>query len=743
MKKALGFITLALIVLTSAVTSAFAYFYFHSSDISESFPIHAMNAKFDKDVSDSYKVYFFASPYYAIDTSIDGITYSDPLEIADNENNPYNDDSGFLLRSKSNLDTKTAKNANVTYPDGKKYYLSAESIDESKIGTSADAISMYPKKKWSGYLLKNSDVGIEEETSKYIVQNVKGNLSSDYLNKIIAQTVFKNSNGFGPEFVGWTYDKKTSAERAMHKDSSGTYQTYKTNSSFLLADSSGSTYGNGAPQIGNFGAQNTIDLISPSTSLYYIDNLDSGEADLSIDGSKKGDHTIYLYPVFSSKLTGADLNKDNKYLFANTDTYIPLLKIRANAEKDDEGSYTYDYKQSGEVDYEFHRYTTYLLPRSASSHLDFNYYVNDVFIPKFPSSDLTDFSLDINVTNSTSGWVDNWASILSYEDFASLSLEEGVYDFHISLWEVSGTIDEDSATKEVEEAIAAFEKTNRYIHVIGSKRSDDGSGQYGITYISTGKTAKAVCYAIGLQKKEEFRVTSDALSGSIDDYASANGKRFFSAYIGGEDDKYLYSNAYRFEKGVDFSVLTKGKTTATIPYSFQPLDEESLLIFNDYLSSSDYKNKAPFQTIGEDSPFEVSSDGKRLICSASGLYKLVLVVEYENGVPSSIQVAYREENQKCSLFLLSSKPNSTYFFDDEALINADEFLAVFTDNAGTFVLGSTVFEGKDDSAISFSAIKEQYQGKSLMDTATGLEIPYSTFENDGFFLNRDYVLYFE
>ena len=741
MKKVLGFIALAFTLLTSVVTSAFAYFYFDNSDVSDSFPVHGINAKFDKDVSDSYKVYFFASPYYAVDTTIDGVAYRDPLAIADNDNNPYNDDSDFLIRSRYNLDKKTEKNANVTYPNGRKYYLSAESIDESKIGTSG-AIKMYQKKKWSGYLLKNSDAGINEETSKYVVQNVKGNLSSDYLNKIIAQTVYKNSNGYGPEFVGWTYDKKTSAERAMHKDSSGNYQIYKKNSSFLLADSSGSTSEEEAPQIGNFGAQNTIDLISPSTSLYYIDNLDGDNSGLSIDGSKKGDRTIYLYPVFSSKLSGADLTKDNKYLFANTDAYIPLLKIRANAEKDDDGSYTYNYKQSGEVDYKLQRYTTYLLPKTVSSHLDFNYFTDDVFIPKFPSSDLTDFSLDINVTNSTSGWTDHWASILSYEDFVALSLEEGTYDLDVSLWELSGTIDEDNATNEVENVVAAFEKTNRYIAVIGSRRSDS-SGRYGITYISSGKTKKAVCYAIGLRKNEEFRITSDASNGSIDDYASANGKRFFSAYIGGEDDKYLYSNAYRFENGVVFSILTKGKTTTTIPYSFSALNQESLLVFNEYLSSSNHKNKEAFKTIGNGSPIDVSEDGKHLICNATGLYKLALLIEYENGVPSSIQVAYREENQKCSLFILSSKPTSSCFFDGEELLNSDGFLAVFTDNAGSFINYSTIFETRDNGTISFSEIKENHQGKTLIDTATGQRIPYSTFEKGDFSLNRDYVLYFE
>lgn len=92
---------------------------------------------------------------------------------------------------------------------------------------------------------------------------------------------------------------------------------------------------------------------------------------------------------------------------------------------------------------------------------------------------------------------------------------------------------------------------------------------------------------------------------------------------------------------------------------------------------------------------------------------------------------------------MSFKPNSTDFFDDETLMNADEFLAVFTDNVGSFINGSTVFEGKDGTVISFSAIKEQYQGKALVDTATGLEIPYSTFEDGAFSLNRDYVLYFE
>lgn len=98
MKKILPLMLIGLVFIATAVTSAFAYFTFSDPATIENIGTGADNAKFNETESDFYKVYFFASPYYATGATIDGEEVTDPLKIADSgSKNPYNQDNGYGL----------------------------------------------------------------------------------------------------------------------------------------------------------------------------------------------------------------------------------------------------------------------------------------------------------------------------------------------------------------------------------------------------------------------------------------------------------------------------------------------------------------------------------------------------------------------------------------------------------------------------------------------------------------------
>mgnify|MGYP004573226119 CR=1 FL=1 len=97
--------------MVTAVTSAFAYFTFSDSTTIDNVGTSSDNAKFNEVESDFYKVYFFASPYYATGATIDGVEETDPLKIADSgvKNDAaktYSDTKEVV--SKSLVDTKDA-----------------------------------------------------------------------------------------------------------------------------------------------------------------------------------------------------------------------------------------------------------------------------------------------------------------------------------------------------------------------------------------------------------------------------------------------------------------------------------------------------------------------------------------------------------------------------------------------------------------------------------------------------------
>lgn len=745
MKKALSFLLLGIIFITSVVTSAFSYFNFNDTIDIDSITVSGENAKFNEVESDFYKVYFFASPYYATGATIGNKEIDNPLKIAESgTDNPYNQDEGYGLICKSPLPSSIAdRYENITFKDSNdKFFVSAESIDEEKLGNYG-AIKLWPKKYWTGYILANPNYGIYERTSTYVSLTVNSNIPSDILSDIVAQTVFKDQYGFGPEFIGWTYDKEACNSRVRYNGN-----RYLSNSDMRRMDSRGYKIA-GSDCIGNYGVQGEITQITSSDSLYYIDNLGlngSLTSDKSIDGSKKGDHIIYLYPVFMAK------NYNTSKKINNVST--PIAKIRFNPEIDENGNYTYDTKQSGEVDYSKNRFTAGFFQTTSSDIKKPNYYVNDIFLDttNSASSRIKDMRLDINPVVSSSDWAEHWSTILDFDDFKNLGLEKNYYNIYISLWQASfnsNNVDEELETAKVLDVIETFKSTNKYIKIIGSTRDDNAT--YGIKWLKKYNNVKSdmvpICYVIGIQKVEEYRITSNSLNGSINDFNSAGRKRLYRTSIVSEGKEFFISDSISLRKGDEFSILIDGETTSSIPYSFTSMSNELLNYYNNSLLLSSHTNKTPFISVDDGQKINLSStDGKinKMVCNDSGIYGILLAIDYKDGLPSTISLSFRELDASYFMFILKSKPETDFFLDYDELMNSDKFLAVATFNLFTPITTSSVFQGRGEATsidITIQKIHSLYPSMSFIDTATGWEIPYSLFESGQFILNRNYVLY--
>lgn len=747
MKKALSLITIGLLFLVTGITSAFALFNFTDPVSIDNIGTTSDNAKFNQVESDFYKIYFFASPYYATGATIDGKAVTNPLEIADSgDKNPYNQNEGYGLIGQKLEGSDADKYANATFHSGDKFYISAEHIDQDKLD-SYGAITMYPKKYFTGYIMANPNYGIVERTSTYVSLTVNANISSDILSDIVAQTVYKDRYGFGPEFIGWTYDKEACNKRVTYGD-----KRYQNDSSVKRIDTKGYGLGNG-DQIGNYGVQGEISRITSSTSLYYIDNLgDTSDAN-SIDGSPKGDHVIYLYPVFMAK------NYYSSKMINGVST--PIVKFRVNPEQDEDGNYTYDYKQNGEIDYSKNRFTEGFFQTADNDITKPNYYATDVYVETTKRSNerIQDMRLDVNPHKRSSetvgtAWVDHWTTILDFDDLANLNLETGYYNFYISLWQLldtsTGSFSEDEETKKVENVMASFSSTNKYIKVIGSTREDKKT--YGINWMSMTNSIysnkKAVCYVIGIEKVEEYRLTGNSLNGSINNYASANRKRLYQSEVQSDDStiKYYFSNSISLKENDVFSILMEDTTTLTIPYSFSKMSEEILDTYNNALRLSNHTNKTPFASVDDSAKINLDTSAatiNKLICKTSGIYEIMVAISYKNGEASNISVSYRELDASYFIFILKSKPTDDFFFDYDELTKSDTFLAVATFNLYSPINSTSIFQGVDNSEINIAKIKQAYPNMVLKDSATGWEIKYSLFDSGKFILNRNYVLYLD
>lgn len=731
MKKIWSLMLIGLIFIATAVTSAFAYFTFTEPVTLENITTGADNAKFNETESDFYKVYFFASPYYATGATIDGKEVTDPLKIADSgSKNPYNQDNEYGL-----IGGKVPEAfANAIFPKtGDKHYISAESIDNSKLGTDG-AIKFWPQKYWSGYILANPNYGIYERTSTYVSLTVNANIPADVLSDIIAQTVFKDQYGFGPEFIGWTYDMEACNNRVRYNG-----KRYKSGDMKRI-DSRGHGVNGSNDQIGNYGFQGSIEQISSSTSLYYIDNMGSANSQTaSIDGSLKGDHVIYLYPVFTAKNYDA-----NKCIGGVATT---LAKFRINPEVDVNGQYTYQTKQSGEINYAEERYTVALFQNETSNINEPNYFTNDMYFDTSGNSDIKNIQLDMDPATSSNAWASYWSTALNYDDLKTLNLPSGYYNIFMSLWIADTTGDKETIqTQNVKKVIESFENSNKYVKVISSKREDGTTPGIHWMVIDSAKPddKKAVCYVIGFQKSDDYRITGNSLNGSINNFESAKRKKLYRASVDSDDKEYFFSDSLSLNLKDEFSILVENTTTNTISYSFSEMDEETLGVYNNALMASNHSNKTLFVSAGSNKNISlVTTNGKnnKMVCNKAGIYAIMVAIEYKDGVASNISVSYRELDASYFIFILKSKPTDDTFFDSKALQTSNEFLAMGSFSLYSSIIDTIAFQGKNSEGLTIKQIHEAYPNMAFVDTATGWEIKYSLFKSGKFILNRNYVIY--
>lgn len=670
----------------------------------------------ENEKNEYYRVYFFASPYYATGAEINGSTVNDPLEIANHENNPYNsDEEYFLIGSTIN----NANFANLQLSDGSNHYATYRKRNEAvAIGTQG-AFDLFSKKDYTGYIRANSDLGITENTSTYVSLTVQGNLSMEQLNGIIASSEYRDNYGFGPEFIGWTYDKSAASERILFSNGA----RYTTGSQYL-GDSAGNKINGTAYLLGNYGYQGEIEQITSATSLKAID--DSGD-----DGSAKGDKVIYLYPVFLAKNYSKPTSVGGKY--------TPIVKFRVNADtalQEGTSEYRYKYQQTAEIDYSVNRYTVGLFQRALDSEkTNVNYYIHNLYIG---SNDTV--QLDIcSVGNG--GWGGAWATILSDSALKSLNLPQGYYNVDMTLVYEFGTVSTDTALQNLKKI---YESDNRYMLLYTSQDANGGSGstvQYPLD--DAGGTSMTAYYVIGFQRVEEFRLVGDDLNYSASSYTAHGYKTLYTITHLGDQVQYLVDRVY-LSAGSQISVLIAsedGKNGETLSYRFSSFSQSTLDEINQTYGTG-------YRVIGTAATDDaaISLDQNQMTVDKSGNYTLIFSVFYQNGKPSEISVAYQENNNRYSLIVLAGKPSERYFTNVTALESSmvarcdarmRSALTLSSDVSAGPALSGTVDVSNIEKLFS------HYSGKKMIDTATGEVLSYELFQNGTFCLNRDYVVYFE
>ena len=130
MKRVFILFFTVLLLSVGLISSGFAFYNFSDIHKIDDITTNFINAKFNEINNDYYRIYFFASPYYA--TGADGFTSDDPLVIADSENNPYKyKEDPYLIGGPQALN----KQANIFFPDGSKFYFAAKEIDNEKLNS--------------------------------------------------------------------------------------------------------------------------------------------------------------------------------------------------------------------------------------------------------------------------------------------------------------------------------------------------------------------------------------------------------------------------------------------------------------------------------------------------------------------------------------------------------------------------------------------------------------------------------
>lgn len=794
----LGTCIVGIVALT---TSAFAYFNFSSNSSTDTSANakssdYVNNIKFDNtnidDGDRTYNLYFFASPYYATGSDITNNTLSaitsakdneSPLDIAKSSTNPYNNSSdeyalmGTYLESEEDL-----KYSNITWSSGKGNYVSVpeDSININEDGTFSSFSSFYTKRDFTGCVTvldnysKYGQLGIDDDNINdtnsnsaytYFKLQVTGGIKVDILNKIVAENVFKNYKGFGPEFMGWTYDKVACFNRTTYSYGSSRlrYLTNSTNSNVMYSiDKEGNGYGGSpAQQIGNFGNNDYIRLLSADDSLYEINSL-------AIDGSDATDNNIYLYPVFG----------DVTSITSTTSTNHPILKMLTNPDIDENSTTYYKYNQIGEHDYSYEgeRYSTFLVynPDADTSKCEPNYTLKNFHVDQNKDSDGNYgnlYQLEALVTVDENGtYASQFYKIFDNTSLSTLFKDKDSY-FQSYVDSYNGYFDIDIIFLETNSySFSKFPNDELYINTPSTftQTITDGDNTIDITFV------------IGIRRDNTLRATGVKNSSNIFLYDGESSNTWFykSSKTYQENDSYWHfftSNPLTLKLNQNISVLiqdaielTNDSSTTYFPWnSFQYMTGSPLNEFNNYIKNTDnLNNRSSFKSakIGANiyayktdsytssyyngttitTPTQKTISNFPIIqCNKAGTYEILLSVKYSNGFPKQFGVAFREITTSCNLLVLNSKPEASsngYVFS--------EIYSTYSENQG--IIAESIFDKNEiissstkfDDGIKLStSLNGTYKNKILYDLATGEDVT-QLIKDGKFYLSRNMILYY-
>lgn len=664
------------------VNEGYAFFilgtdYFKNADFGVD-DIYVSNTSFDNADDSYYKVYFFASPYYATGSKDTPSLDEDPLTIANSESNPYNNDTDTYCTIGA---SKGDKFSNAFFDGGSGHYITYKKKNVDKLSGKEGELDLFNVRDFTGYIRANEELKIEQ-TYTYVCADFKGSISSEYLSGIIAATEFKDPWGFGPEFIGWTYDKNESFNRTVYKGTStgnDSYVRYSTGLGLYTCDSGGNGLnGTIAKEIGNYGVQGKIEQVTSETSLEYLDSLTD-------DGSEAGDKIIYLYPVFAEKNYSNDKKFYDNIAFGSD--AAPMIKFRVNP-----GS-AYQDKQSDEIDYTQTptRYTTCLFMESLNTQKpNANYFTGNFYIDK-----------DAKIQLDFDDWSGTWVTILDDEKLDSLGLENGYYNIDLTFWWSGSTSTANTET--------AYKNSNKYLKILSGQVTSGGN--------------HTCYYVIGFQKVEDFYL-------NVYDAEGSAAVKTADLRITPEIDDTLYYV-------VDNVYLTKGQVLSFSNSTITSIDK----LDGTALSNYNNKNGQAYLPPGkaETDEQDIKLIDNKISVSESGHYSFLVLLEYEDGIPVSVMIAYKKNDVKYHFIVykyedIYDNGNVDIFssLDDEKIYARYEGTANSYLNEET----SLTVTGNNNKTI-----ENIYKTYVLVDTATGLEIPYAVFENGAFYLNRSYVLY--
>ena len=804
----LGSILLGVGVIT---TSAFAYFNFSENSITskntDTQNNYVNNIKFDNTttVDRTFNLYFFASPYYATgsDTSNNEISWSDaksisPLDICNmGTSNPYNDTSDCKIAGMTLEGSDASKYANVIYNSGGYAYISLPEgacnvddsgkfkVDEQDSSGNYIGISKYYKTRdFTGYLtLYNNGSGGQEGTlitdsngnyididdSKiytYYKITVTGGIKADQLNKIIANTEFKDRYGFGPEFMGWTYNKQECFNRVTYtksSDSSINLRYIKNPSDCGVTSSNnnvmstydnkgwGISWGNMTEQIGNYGDNTEVSILSADDSLIYINSL-------GVDGSSKNDNNIFLYPVFGSK----------NMIKHNSGSQSPILKMRTNPITDETDDDYYKYHQKGEIDYDYSnetdsgRFTSYFnyIPEAtidANGIAEPNYTLKNFYVNQSTDDDknyINNYQLDVNFTKSNKSWTDSWYTLINSKTLAdSIKFYDDYFKtyggyFDIDIYFVQSTT----------YTFTSLKYPENYINDVTKVNTDT---------ITVDNTSYSFSYIIGIKRDNTLKITGLTDSNSIFDYnsGSKNNSFLYKSSVIHEDDSdssiwyYFTSNSIKLSENQDISVMIQNalnlKDTHDLA-SFTYMNDERLETYNNALTSSSFiENKTKYKACDENaklvskretytatnpnSPQSTLTIENFPIINTTeeGTYELLIAVNYSKGFPYNIEVGYREIATDNVLLVLNTMPSKTsngYLYSEIYETYSDNIVCEGTFQNNTIITTSTEFS--NDNKISISDTTE------IIDLATGIDVT-SLISNGKFYSTRNMILYYK